>query len=83
MPYITTIVACFCMITLTYCIVQYLQFLKDEKIKHNNNVQKKINTLKMKKKDNVFRHMAIEQIANQKLVYDEKTGMYVRRTQID
>ena len=37
----------------------------------------------MKKKDNVFRHMAIEQIANQKLVYDEKTGMYVRRTQID
>lgn len=71
------------MITLTCCIVQYLQFLKDEKIKQNNNVQKKINTLKMKKKDNVFRHMAIEQIANQKLVYDEKTGMYVRHTQID
>lgn len=34
-------------------------------------------------KENIFRQMAIEEIAKQKLVYDEKTGRYVRRRQID
>lgn len=34
-------------------------------------------------KENIFRQMAIEEIAKQKLVYDEKTGRYVRRRQVD
>ena len=34
-------------------------------------------------KENIFRQMAIEEIAKQKLVYDETTGRYVRRRQID
>lgn len=35
------------------------------------------------KKTNIFRKMAIEEIAKQKLVYDEKTGRYIRRRQIN
>ena len=34
-------------------------------------------------KENIFRQMAIEEIAKQKLVYDETTGRYIRRRQID
>ena len=34
-------------------------------------------------KTNIFREMAIEEIARQKLVYDEETGRYVRRRQIN
>ena len=34
-------------------------------------------------KENIFRQMAIEEIAKQKLVYDEKTGRYIRRRQVD
>jgi len=33
--------------------------------------------------ENIFRQMAIEEIAKQRLVYDEKTGRYVRRRQVD
>ena len=35
------------------------------------------------RKENVFRKLAIEEIARQKLVYDKKTGGYVRRRQIN
>ena len=34
-------------------------------------------------KKNIFRQMAIEEIARQKLVYDERSGGYVRRRLID
>ena len=34
-------------------------------------------------KENIFRQMAIEEIAKQKLVYDETTGRYIRRRQVD
>ena len=36
-----------------------------------------------RKKTNVFRKMAIDEIAKQKLVYDEESGCYVRRRQIN
>ena len=35
------------------------------------------------KKTSIFREMAIEEIAKQKLVYDEESGCYVRRRQIN
>ena len=35
------------------------------------------------KKTNIFREMAIEEIAKQKLIYDEETGQYIRRRQIN
>ncbi len=35
------------------------------------------------KKTNVFREMAIEQIAKQKLVYDDENGCYIRLKQIN
>ena len=34
------------------------------------------------KKTNIFREMAIDQIAGQRLIYDRKSGQYVRRRQI-
>ena len=34
-------------------------------------------------KTSIFREMAIEEIAKQKLIYDEETGRYVRRRQIN
>ena len=34
-------------------------------------------------KTNIFREMAIEEIAKQKLIYDEESGRYVRRRQIN
>ena len=34
-------------------------------------------------KINIFRKMAIDEIAKQKLIYDEETGCYVRRRQIN
>ena len=49
----------------------------------NDILKEKIKKLDEKRKTNIFRHMAIEQIANQRLVFDEKTGKYVRRRQID
>ena len=36
-----------------------------------------------RQKTNVFRKMAIDEIAKQKLVYDEEAGCYVRRRQIN
>lgn len=36
-----------------------------------------------RQKTNIFREMAIEEIAKQKLIYDEETGRYVRRRQIN
>ena len=35
------------------------------------------------KKTSIFREMAVEEIAKQKLVYDEASGRYVRRRQIN
>ena len=35
------------------------------------------------KKTNIFREMAIEEIAKQKLIFDEESGCYVRRRQIN
>ena len=63
------------------------QELQQTKEFENEQLKKKIKDLKQKKEDNmndnIFRQMAIEQIASQKLIYDEKSGKYVRRRQIN
>ena len=46
-------------------------------------VENKLKDFEDIKKTNIFREMAIEEIARQKLVYDEETGRYVRRRQIN
>tara|TARA_A100001201_G_scaffold82021_2_gene73066 strand:- start:185 stop:505 length:321 start_codon:yes stop_codon:yes gene_type:complete len=62
------------------------QELQQTKEFENERLKNKIKELKQKKEDNIndniFRQMAIEQIASQKLIYDEESGKYVRRRQI-
>ena len=67
--------------------LQRYRELQQTKEFENEQLKKKIKDLKQKKddrnNDNIFRQMAIEQIASQKLIYDEKSGKYVRRRQIN
>lgn len=69
-----------------YGLARY-QELQQTKEFENQELKRKIELLKQKNKDNkndnIFRQMAIEQIASQKLIYDEKSGKYVRRRQIN
>ena len=45
---------------------------------YTHNINRKIKNLNYNKKTNIFREMAIDAIANQSLVYDSKSGKYVR-----
>ena len=79
-------ILCVCLCVVGYYTYNFIIFRKNLKlIKNRLDYQK----ARMKeanetyKKTGIFRKIAIEEIAKQKLIYDEKSGRYIRRRQIN
>jgi membrane protein insertase Oxa1/YidC/SpoIIIJ len=87
------ITLCVCLLILSYFAYKFIIFRQNQKsilqIKQIRNEYKKARAKELQevrnnqKKTNIFREMAIEEIAKQKLIYDEESGCYVRRRQIN
>ena len=69
--------------SLCICYLLYTISKMSKKQKQNCSINKttnlKIQNYNDYKKTNIFREMAIEAIAEQRLVYDQKTGAYIRK----
>lgn len=86
MTYLIAIL-CSCFAILTYFGYKFYVYREKQKIQNKNIIQYQKARMReiseSHKKTSIFREMAIDSIAKQKLIYDEKTKKYIRLTQIN
>ena len=77
-------VLCICLSIVVYHAIKFVQYTKIQKARKEYALYryKEMQETSKKPETNIFRDMAIEAIASQRLVYDERTGKYIRRRQI-
>ena len=84
-------VLCVCLSIVVYHVVKFVQYTKIQKArkeyalyryKEIRETTRKVSQTNKKPKTNIFRDMAIKNIASQRLIYDKKSGKYIRRRQI-
>lgn len=79
-------ILCVCLCVAGYYTYSFISFRKNQKLIKNRLDYRKARMKEANetyKKTGIFREIAIEEIAKQKLIYDEKSGRYIRRRQIN
>lgn len=79
-------ILCVCLCVVGHYTYSFISFRKNQKLIKNRLDYRKARMKEANeayKKTGIFREIAIEEIAKQKLIYDEKSGRYIRRRQIN